>query len=99
MTTATERRLLTQAKQQDAVLVSGDALMKLIQEIQSLRTKLTELQAEVQRNFDTFVEHIPAEMEDGGGIQFKVFGDDQSDDEHPYKRVTLPLAGATVETW
>lgn len=97
MTKATEKRLLKQAKEQSPVMVSGDALIKLLQEILRLRNAVEVLRGEVQANFDTMVEHIPCEME--GGIQFKVFNEDRDDDDHPYKRVTLPATGALVEDW
>lgn len=98
MVSATEKRLLREAKEASPVMVSGDALIKLVSEIGSLRQEVARLRQEVQSNFDSMVEHIPTEVH--GGVQFKAFNADRDAPvEETYKRVTVLDSALLIEPW
>jgi hypothetical protein len=72
------------------VVLTADTLIALVDRVNKLEAKVSQLEDEAQKNFDTLCEHIPSAVE--GGLKFKAFnwaGDG-------YEEVILPRAEAAT---
>lgn len=75
--TKNERSIRRKIGDEPIVVLTSDTLIGLVRDMEAMKKRISDLEGQVQDNFDSLVEHIPKVIDEG--IEIKAFAKGDAD--------------------